>query len=126
MILKKYAEDIANAFTRWNLWKGGTNNDIIDITDEFTSNIDGCDVYQAFYKSGIVYIYFDVKDDVSGVEMFTVNNPKYYPKIYWREEVDKVGVIGVLVATSGSGAINYYSVAKSGYNGGGYVAYPVV
>ena len=23
MILKKYAEDIANAFTRWGLWKGG-------------------------------------------------------------------------------------------------------
>ena len=126
MILKKYAQDIAKAFTRWGFWQGGGDENIIDITNEFTSNVSGCNVYQAFFKSGIVYIYFDVKDDVNGVEMFTIKNPKYYPKIYWREEVDRVGVIGVLIAKSGSGAITYYSTSKSGNVGGGYVAYPVV
>lgn len=29
MILKKYAEDIAKAFTRWGLWQGGVPSDII-------------------------------------------------------------------------------------------------
>ena len=72
---------------------------MIDITNKFTSNVVGCSVNKAFFKADIVYAYFDVKD-VTGKEMFTVKNLKYYPKIHWRQVVDLVSTLGILLADS--------------------------